>query len=151
MPKTKQTHSSFNKQINMNNPNEFRFKLNDVTPVTVPNDITAYKTNKNSWPILEGITIVKVEIPGKQMRAPHLHTNASELSVIVKGSAIAYLIDPENTQIEVPLLEGDCVYFPMGWVHWLVNTSEETLISYFNYNNDQPITQEVTIDSNTIV
>jgi oxalate decarboxylase/phosphoglucose isomerase-like protein (cupin superfamily) len=84
-----------------------------------------------------------VAIPGKGIRAPHLHTNASELSVIVKGTAIAYLINEVGERLEVVLEEGDCIYFPQNWPHWLVNTSEDTLVSYFNYSNEYPITKEL--------
>jgi oxalate decarboxylase/phosphoglucose isomerase-like protein (cupin superfamily) len=122
---------------------EFKKRFSDIPEEVIPKDVTVHKANAKAWPILNGISIVHVEIPANGIRAPHLHTNASELSVIVKGSAIATLINTVGERIEVILEEGDCVYFPQNWPHWLVNTSDDTLISYFNYSNEQPITVEL--------
>jgi mannose-6-phosphate isomerase-like protein (cupin superfamily) len=76
-------------------------------------------------------------------RAPHYHTNTAELSVLVKGKARAGVITPQNELIVEDLTEGDCIFFPMGWTHWIRNTGEVVIEMYFNYGNEQPATVEV--------
>lgn len=122
---------------------EYKFQLSRVNPVLIPDDVAARKGNKAAWQILNGVSIAHVSIPPDKWRAPHYHTNVSELSVILNGTALAGMITPQNEVIEFELEQGDCVYFPLGWTHWLRNTSEVEVQAYFNYNNEQPQTVEV--------
>ena len=61
----------------------------------------------------------------------------------VQGNATAGLQTPEREWLEVELEAGDCVYFPLGWPHWLRNTDSDVLHTYFNYGHGQPATVEV--------
>src|SRR5688572_28793756 len=49
-------------------------------------DVIVRKGNVTTWPILQGQSIASVEIPVGKWRAPHLHTNTSEIAVIIHGS-----------------------------------------------------------------
>jgi oxalate decarboxylase/phosphoglucose isomerase-like protein (cupin superfamily) len=122
---------------------DYILRLPQVTAAVLPEDVTARKGNKAAWPILIGVSIAQVEIPVGKWRAPHYHTNAPELSVIIRGAARAGLITPQNDLLVADLQEGDCVYFPMGWTHWLRNTGQDVLLAYFNYGQEQPVTVEV--------
>ena len=122
---------------------EYALRLTQIKPAIIPEDVLARKGNKAAWPILMGVSIAQVEIPIGKWRAPHYHTNTSELSVIIKGAARAGLITPQNKLIVADLQEGDCVFFPMGWTHWLRNTGKVAVQTYFNYGHEQPVTVEV--------
>jgi mannose-6-phosphate isomerase-like protein (cupin superfamily) len=122
---------------------EYKLRLPQINPAVIPEDVLARKGNKAAWPVLMGVSIAQVEIPVGKWRAPHYHTNAPELSVIVQGTATAALITPQNDPIIVELQEGDCVYFPMGWTHWLRNTGNVAVKTFFNYGHEQPVTVEV--------
>lgn len=122
---------------------EYYLNLSQAKEITIPEGTLARKGNKEVWPILTGISIAKVEIPIGKWRAPHYHTNTPELAVIVQGTARAGLITPQNEQIIVDLQEGDCVFFPVGWTHWLRNTGNIDVKTYFNYGHEQPLTVEV--------
>lgn len=122
---------------------EYRLQFSSVTPATIPENVSARKGNKAAWPALTGISIAQVEIPVGTWRAPHYHTNTPEIAVIVQGSARAGLWTPANEHHEVDLAEGDCVFFPLGWPHWLRNTGSTPLKTYFNYGNEQPVTFEI--------
>lgn len=122
---------------------EYALRLSQINPVPIPEDVLARKGNKAAWPILTGVSIAQVEIPVGKWRSPHYHTNTAELSVIIQGTARAGLITPQNDLIVVDLYEGDCVFFPMGWAHWLRNTGKVDVKTYFNYGHEQPVTFEV--------
>jgi mannose-6-phosphate isomerase-like protein (cupin superfamily) len=122
---------------------EYKLPLAQIKPVMIPEDVLARKGNKSAWPVLLGVSIAQVEIPVGKWRAPHYHTNAAELSIIVQGTARAGLITPQNELITIELREGECVYFPTGWAHWLRNTGDIAVKTYFNYGNEQPITVEI--------
>ena len=49
----------------------------------------------------------------------------------------------EQAWLELELEAGDCVYFPLGWAHWLRNTGSGALQTYFNYGHEQPATVEL--------
>ena len=123
--------------------NNYFLKLSSLACDIIPKDVAVRKGTKKVWPVLAGMAISEVEIPEGKCRMPHYHTNTSELSVIIKGNAKAGLIDPCQTMYEFDLAEGDCVFFPCGWPHWIRNTGKGSLKSYFNYNTDDPITVEV--------
>lgn len=122
---------------------DYKLSLAGLPAVTIPKDVSARKGNKAVWPLLTGVSIAQVDIPEGTWRAPHYHTNASELAVIVQGRAKAGLQPPGQEWLELDLEAGDCVYFPLGWPHWLRNTGSGVLHTYFNYGHEQPATVEV--------
>jgi oxalate decarboxylase/phosphoglucose isomerase-like protein (cupin superfamily) len=122
---------------------EYKLRLPQISPAIIPEEVVARKGNKAMWPVLTGVSIAQVEIPVGKWRAPHYHTNAPELSVVTQGTARAGLITPQNDLIVLDLEEGDCVYFPVGWTHWLRNTGNVAVKTYFNYGHEQPVTVEV--------
>jgi oxalate decarboxylase/phosphoglucose isomerase-like protein (cupin superfamily) len=75
-------------------------------------------------------------------KTPHLHTNTSEIAVIVHGTARAGIQSPTGW-FEFDMQQGDCVFFPSGYPHWLRNTGTVPLIAYFNYVNEKPETIEL--------
>jgi mannose-6-phosphate isomerase-like protein (cupin superfamily) len=103
---------------------EYKLRLSQIPPVVIPEIVIARKGNKAAWPTLAGISIAQVEIPVNEWRAPHYHTNTAELSVLVKGTARAGLITPQNQLIVEDMKEGDCIFFPLGWTHWIRNTAQ---------------------------
>lgn len=122
---------------------EYSLVLSQAEQLVIPEGTLARKGNKAIWPVLAGISIAQVEIPVGKWRAPHYHTNTPEIAVIIQGTARAGLITPENEQIILDLKEGDCVFFPSGWTHWLRNTGNVDVRTYFNYGHEQPKTVEV--------
>lgn len=122
---------------------DYKLSLAGLAPIAILSEVSARKGNKAAWPLLAGVSIAQVEIPAGTWRAPHYHTNSPELAVIVQGSANAGLQPPGQEWLELELEAGDCVYFPLGWPHWLRNTGTGVLHTYFNYGHEQPATVEV--------
>jgi len=122
---------------------DFRLDLPGVAPSVIPTTVTARKGNLNAWPALQGVSIAQVEIPVGTLRAAHMHTNTAELAVILSGSARAGLQNEAKEWLELDLTAGQCVYFPLGWPHWLRNTGEGPLTAYFNYAHELPATVEL--------
>jgi len=126
----------------MPSPQDYVLKLPNVAPAIIREDVIARKGNAAAWPVLQGQSITSVEIPVGRWRAPHLHTNTSEIAVIVQGTARAGIQSPTGT-FEIDMGQGDCVYFPSGWPHWLRNTGKSPVIAYFNYVHEKPETIEL--------
>ena len=124
-------------------PADFMLDLAGLTSSVVPTNVTARKGNQKAWPALQGVSIAHVEIPNGGERAAHLHTNTAELAVILKGSARAGIQNEAREWTEVDLQAGQCVYFPLGWPHWLRNTGDGPLTAYFNYGHEAPATVEL--------
>lgn len=122
---------------------DYRLRLQDVPAAEILQGVTARKGNLKAWPALQGVSIAQVEIPSGTWRSPHLHTNTAELAVVLSGQARAGLQTPDKQWLELDLEAGDCVYFPLGWPHWLRNTGEDVLQAYFNYGHELPATVEV--------
>ncbi|WP_407570816.1 cupin domain-containing protein [Deinococcus altitudinis] len=124
-------------------PADFMLNLAGLPSSVVPTNVVARKGNQKAWPVLQGVSIAHVEIPSGGERAPHLHTNTAELAVILKGAARAGIQNEAKEWTEVDLQEGQCVYFPLGWPHWLRNTGDGPLTAYFNYGHETPATVEL--------
>lgn len=122
---------------------DYTRRLQALASAVIPAGVTARKGNQQAWPVLQGVSIAAVEIPAGTWRAPHLHTNAPELAVVLEGTARAALQTPRKQWLEVELGAGDGVYFPLGWPHWLRNTGDGVLRAYFNYGHEQPVTVEL--------
>ncbi|MEI7987103.1 MAG: cupin domain-containing protein [Armatimonadota bacterium] len=122
---------------------DYLFHLWNSTALTIPESVTARKGNKAIWPVLKGISIASVEIPVGAWRAPHYHTNTPELAVILSGSAKVGILVPGGDLVEFEAFDGDCVYFPQGWTHWIRNIGTVVIRTYFNYGFEQPQTIEV--------
>lgn len=126
--------------------NDYFLRLSNVASEVVPFQAVARKGNRAVWPALKGVSIAQVEIPVGSWRGPHRHLNAPELAVIVQGQARAGLVTNDDKLVEVDLEVGDCVFFPTGWTHWLHNTGDVPVVTYFNYGHEQPVTEEVDTD-----
>ncbi|GGJ61252.1 cupin domain-containing protein [Deinococcus aquiradiocola] len=124
-------------------PADFMLDLPGVPVQTIPTGVLAQKGNVRAWPALQGVSIAQVEIPTGTERAPHLHTNTPELAVILSGTARAGFQNDAKEWMEVDLQAGQCVYFPLGWPHWLRNTGPGPLTAYFNYAHELPATVEL--------
>ena len=122
---------------------DFRLDLPGVASSVIPTGVTARKGNSKAWPALQGVSIAQVEIPVGTLRAAHMHTNTAELAVILSGSARAGLQNEAKEWLELDLTAGQCVYFPLGWPHWLRNTGDGPLTAYFNYAHELPATVEL--------
>ena len=122
---------------------DYLLHLQQLPQATIATDVLARKGNLKAWPALQGVSIAEVEVPVGGWRAPHLHTNTPEVAVVLKGKARAGLQNLQKEWMEVDLQEGDCVYFPLGWAHWLRNTGDTVLQAYFNYGHELPATVEI--------
>ena len=127
----------------MATPEDFLLKLEALPPAIIRDEVTARKGNVDVWKILSGQSIASVEIPVGKARAPHLHTNTSEIVTVTQGNGRVGLLCPSNEKIEFDITAGEVCFFPSGWPHWLENTGSTALKCYFNYVHEKPQTIEL--------
>ena len=121
----------------------FALRLGDVRESLLPGNIATHKGSKMAWPILSGMSLVLLEIPAESSRSPHYHLNTGEVVLVANGSVRAGLVDTNGHIHEFDLNEGDCGFFPGGWIHWLQNTHKKSARLYVFHSHEQPVTVEV--------
>ena len=127
----------------MPNPEDYLLKIESLNPVVIRDDVIARKGSIDSWKVLTGQSIASVVIPIGKSRAPHLHTNTSEIVTVTQGTGRAGLLTPSDGVLEFEITAREVCFFPLGWPHWLTNTGSTPLECYFNYVHERPQTIEL--------
>jgi len=123
-------------------PPAYAFDLQGQHPDTIPGGLVR-RANQAHFPVLRGLAMFSLRLDSGAMRAPHLHTNASELDYVISGKARVGLVDASGTTQSYDLDAGMVAFFPQSWAHWMVNVGDDPLVAIFAYSNEQPVTIEV--------
>lgn len=125
-------------------PPAYAFDLQGQPPdsTSVPGGLVR-RANQARFPVLRGLAMFSLQLDPGAMRAPHLHTNASELDYVISGKARVGLVDASGTKLTYDLTAGMIAFFPQAWTHWMENVGDEPLLAIFADSNEQPITIEV--------
>ncbi|MGE7307152.1 cupin domain-containing protein [Priestia megaterium] len=121
--------SSGTPNLSVNYKQNVLFKRNDQN--------IAYQLTSTQLPAMLGGAFVDLYMTKGHMREPHWHPNAWELDVVVSGEVQVSILDPDTSSMHnYRIKEGEVVFIPMGWWHWIEPLSEETHLHLF-FNNDQ--------------
>jgi oxalate decarboxylase/phosphoglucose isomerase-like protein (cupin superfamily) len=74
----------------------------------------------------------------------HIHPDASELLIMIKGQIIAGFITPTKLIVKT-LNSGDVMVFPKGLMHFGVNTGVGKASAYAAYSSSNPSMQLVDV------
>lgn len=121
--------SSGTPNLSVNYKQNVLFKRNDQN--------IAYQLTSTQLPAMLGGAFVDLYMTKGHMREPHWHPNAWELDVVVSGEVQVSILDPDTSSMHnYRIKEGEVVFIPMGWWHWIEPLSEEAHLHLF-FNNDQ--------------
>ena len=122
-------------------PNLFFDSRDNVFFERDPDNI-AYEVISTQMPALVGGAFVDLYLTKGHIREPHWHPNAWELDVVVSGEAIISIVDPDTKKLHnYRAKQGQVVFIPMAWWHWIRPASEKLHLHLF-FNNDQFETAE---------
>ncbi|MGG1152625.1 cupin domain-containing protein [Bacillus wiedmannii] len=68
------------------------------------------------------------------VREPYWHPNAWELNVVVSGKIIISILNPKQVH-HYPAINGQVVFIPMGWLHWVTAVSDKVHL-HISLNNE---------------
>ena len=129
----------------MPTPEYYLLKLSELPADIIRDEVTAKKSSKASAGVFKdaiGQSIASVEIPVGKARAPHLHTNTSEIVSVTQGTGRVGLLTPSSGTLEFDVTAGEVCYFPCGWPHWIANKGDVPMKCFFNYVHEKPETIE---------
>ncbi len=104
-----------------------------------------HRANQAAFTVLKGVACFTLTLQPGATRQPHLHTNANEISYIASGMARFGLVGPSGEQHLFDVAQGQLVFQPMGWPHWLENIGDGPLLGIFMYSHEQPVTIDLTV------
>ncbi|RTE09511.1 cupin domain-containing protein [Paenibacillus whitsoniae] len=77
-----------------------------------------YQTAKQ-LPVMQGLSLVDVNLSREHSIEPHWHPNANELLYVIQGEIIESVLNPVTLQLlSYRVGPQQSVYIPMGWWHW---------------------------------
>lgn len=117
-----------------NVPSTHRFSLSNVLPVVHPGGDLRLSTIKN-WPVSTTISGGTMTLKPHALRELHWHPNADEWDYFIKGNARITVFSPYGEVHAVEYGPGDVAYIPMGYGHYIENTSDEELEVLLAFNS----------------
>jgi oxalate decarboxylase len=118
-------------------PNRFSVQSAAVEP-TVFAGGTVREIGGKDIPTLDGATVFPVQIEAYGMREPHWHTNANELTYVMRGHAQFGIVAPDGGVQSFVIGPGAAAFVPLNWFHYAANVSDEPLEMLAFYNSAQP-------------
>ncbi|OFD69131.1 cupin [Bacillus mycoides] len=94
-----------------------------------------YKVTGTQLPAMVDGAFANLFLTKDNVREPHWHPNAWELNVVVSGKIIFSILDPNTKQVHhYPATNGQVVFIPMGWLHWVTAVSDKVHLHIFLNN-----------------
>ena len=115
-----------------------KFSLPTAKPTVVTPWGTVTECTAEKFPIMQGseACMFLLVLNGGGLREPHWHPNAWELDYVVYGSVVLGVVNPDGTQQEVTLNEGDIGFVPQGWAHYIENKRPSKAKVAITFNNN---------------
>lgn len=85
---------------------------------------------------LMSLALITLEKNG--IREPHWHPNASELTYCAKGKALVTIFSPGNQRDTFILNEGEVMFIPRGYLHYIENIHSGSCQFILAFNNGNP-------------
>jgi len=119
-------------------PSNHVFSLHRATPQDTTKYGSRLSVTAENFPILEGMSLYKVNLPVNSFREPHWHPNAHELTYCLKGQALVgiYMEGGEHQQFIVN--PGDMFFIPSGALHYFENISDTAAEFMLCFSSEHP-------------
>jgi oxalate decarboxylase len=120
------------------NAGPHRFKLESIDPQVSVKGGTIAIASKGNFGVLEGITLFDLRLNPAGIREPHWHPNAAELDYVVSGKAKMVILSPHGDRDEFIVGEGDVVFIPPAYFHYIENIGDEEMHFAVFFNHESP-------------
>lgn len=77
--------------------------------------------NRENFPILQGLSLYRLQIHAGCFREPHWHANADELGYCLQGQALVTIFSSGNEHEQFLIREGEMFFVPSGSLHAIEN------------------------------
>lgn len=114
------------------------FKLADLPEERYGDGGGLQLVTKANFPILKGLSIFWVNLDNDGIALPHWHPNADELAVVLSGKGKMSIVSPNNEVESCEFEQGDLLFFPRGYFHYIESIGEEKLQFLAIFNNELP-------------
>lgn len=114
-------------------------RFSHISPQEKTEGGSRIKASKLNFPVLDGVSIYKLNLVRGGVREPHWHANADELGYCIKGQVLVSLYHTMDTKATFLVKEGEMFYIPSGALHYIENVSEvdAEMILYFTHQEPE--------------
>ncbi|WP_198344043.1 cupin domain-containing protein [Mycobacterium dioxanotrophicus] len=96
------------------------------------------RVTADNFPILHGMSIMRLVINPGAMRTPHWHANANELTYCVSGTALVSVLDTGNKFAAFTVSAGEMFHADSGSLHHIENIGAEPAEFIITFRHERP-------------
>jgi len=117
-------------------PSTYKLNLEESSPLLQNKGGSARVARKNTWSVLENLSMYSLRITDKGMREPHWHPITAEMGYVNKGKARMTLLSPNGDVGTYELKKGDVYFIPKAYPHHIENIDKRDLhfLVFFDQN-----------------
>lgn len=102
-----------------------------------------FRITAENFPVLKNLALQILDMDAGEQREPHFHPNAVQVDYCLSGQGQVGIVGPGGDRHVLDLVPGDAAFIPVGYVHWVKNTSEEPSRFMLIVSNELPETIEI--------
>jgi len=121
--------------------NDYKFSVEETFPHLATEGGSAIVARKDTWAVLDNISMYSLRITDKGMREPHWHPETAELGYVHKGNARMTVRSANGDVDTYTLKSGDMYFIPRGYPHHIENIGKTEM--HFLIFFDQPIPGDI--------
>ncbi|MDA2920114.1 cupin domain-containing protein [Desulfobacterota bacterium AH_259_B03_O07] len=117
-------------------PSTYKLNLEESNPLLQNKGGSARVARKNTWSVLENLSMYSLRITDKGMREPHWHPITAEMGYVNKGKARMTVLSPDGDVDTYELKKGDVYFIPKAYPHHIENIDKGDLhfLVFFDQN-----------------
>jgi oxalate decarboxylase len=121
--------------------NDYKFSVEETFPHLANEGGSAIVARKDTWPVLDKISMYSLRITDKGMREPHWHPETAEMGYVLKGRARMTVQSPGGSFDTYTLKKGDMYFIPRAYPHHIENLEKKEMRFLIFF--DQPIPGDI--------
>lgn len=114
------------------------FRLRELQPQFSSPLGSRTAVSKDTFPILERMSLYRLVLNQGAFREPHWHPNAHELGYCLNGSLLVTIFGNGNARNAFTVDAGEMFFVPSGFVHAIENVGGSTAEVYICFSHENP-------------
>lgn len=99
---------------------------------------TIRRLTADEFPLLERLSIKRMQLAAGSIRAPHWHANANELGYVLGGTVLVTIVDNADAVSSIRVAAGEMFHIGSGALHAIENIGTDTAELVIVFSHERP-------------